>query len=110
MIYSEFIQKAADLTITEADNGLFYLEPLWQSILADNQMNLNKTGPLSKNEVLEVLKLEVEKRNTIFSKKPAVIDWVYNIITTEIQPAVLEEQTDYIKAVTDFMKQNHQEV
>ena len=108
MNYADFINKAAELTITQADNGLFYLEPLWQGILEDNEMSFAKTGKLSRSEVLDTLKLEVERRNTINSKKNDVIEWVYDIISATVEPAILEEETNYIKNVMEYMKLNHE--
>ena len=52
--------------------------------------------------------MEVEKRNAINSKKPVVINWLYDLITTQVEPAILQEETDYIKQVTEFMKTNHE--
>ena len=110
MLYTEFINKAMNLTIEQADNGLFYLEPLWENILNDNELFLSDISDATINydKVFEVLKLEVEKRNTINSKKPDVINWLYDLITAQIEPAMLQEETDYIKQVTEFMKTNHE--
>ena len=57
---------------------------------------------------VNVLRLEVEKRNTINSNKPAVIDWLYDIISTQIEPAILDEETNFVKQITEFMKVNHE--
>ena len=110
MLYTEFVDKAIKLTITEADNGLFYLEPMWRSILDDNQLFFNNVSNFKIDPLVieDVLKLEVEKRNTINSKKPQVIDWLYDIITNTVDPAMLEEETDYLKNVIEYMKTNHE--
>ena len=110
MLYTEFINKAMDLTIEQADNGLFYLEPMWRSILNDNQLILKDVSDVKAGwaDIYDILRLEVEKRNTINSKKPAVIDWLYELITAQVEPAMLAEETDYIKQVTEFMKVNHE--
>lgn len=112
MLYSEFINKAKDLTIEQADNGLFYLEPMWRNILFENKMSLKaiSNAKTDWNDIASVLKLEVEKRNTINSKKPIVIDWLFELITAQIEPAMLQEETDFIKAVTDFTKANHEQL
>lgn len=110
MIYSEFISKAKALTIECADNGLWYLEPMWRSILDDNELFFDKISDFKAEPdiVEDVLQLEVTKRNTINSKKPAILDWLFEIITAKIDPAIMEEETDYIKQVTEFMKANHE--
>ena len=110
MLYGEFINKAMELTIEQADNGLFYLDPMWRNILADNKLgvkNISDTKTTIDN-VFETLKLEVEKRNIENSKRPYVLDWLYEIITAHVDPAMLAEETDYIKQVTEFMKANHE--
>lgn len=109
MLYTDFINKAYDLTIEQADNGLFYLEPLWRNILYDNQMNVSDISDAKTDwrAIFDVLKLEVEKRNTVNSTKPEVLKWIYDIITAQVEPAILSEETDYVKAVTDFVKANH---
>lgn len=106
MLNSVFLLKAKEITIIQADNGLWYLEPEWKQIISDNGLSVGKGNSWS--DVKEVLELEVAKRNTIDSKKQIVVDWVYNIITSQIDPAILEEETDYIKQVTEFMKANHE--
>jgi len=110
MLYGEYIEKAKDLTITQADNGLCYVEPMWRSILDDNELYFNEISDakVKPEDVLEVLKLEVEKRNTVNSNKPYVLNWLYDLITTQVEPAMLQEETDFIKQVTEFMKTNHE--
>lgn len=110
MLYGEYIEKAKDLTIAQADNGLYYMEPMWRSILDDNELYFNEISDaqVKPEDILEVLKLEVEKRNTVNSNKPYVLNWLYDLINTQVEPAMLQEETDFIKQVTEFMKTNHE--
>lgn len=103
MLYTEFLQKAVDLTIEETDNQTFYLEPLWRSILNDNNMSLKMISDVKCSwiDIEDVLKLEVQKRNTVFSKTPIVIDWLYKVITSEIEPAMVEQQTEIVKKMIE---------
>jgi len=112
MLYSEFVFKAFDTVVTEADNGLFYLEPMWRALLQDNELDIKNISDVkaSWDDIGEVLKLEVTKRNTERSVKPYVLEWLYEIITSTIEPAMLQEETDYVKAVVDFMKENHKDL
>lgn len=111
MLYSEFINKAEELTIEQAENGLFYLEPMWRNILFENKLNLKSitNAKTDWNDIASILKLEVEKRNTINSKKPDIIDWLYELIMAQVEPAILSEETNYIKAVTDYIKTSHEQ-
>lgn len=112
MLYTEFVNKAMNETIIQAENELWYLEPMWRRILFENGLSIDKISDAKKiswNDVEDVLKLEVEKRNIISSKRPAVINWFYELISTQIEPSMLQEETDYIKQVTEFMKANHEQ-
>ena len=111
MLYSTFILKAKDLTIRQLDNGTWYLEPEWQDILWRN--NLGEIDDLEDSyldswyTLEDILKLEVDRRNKQSSKKNEVINWLYDVITATIEPAILQEETDYVKNVVEFMKANH---
>ena len=108
MLLSEFMLKAIDATIEQADNGLFYLNPMWRFILEDNRLDWSDISDnvIDDEEVEDVLKLEVEKRNAVNSLKPYVVEWVHNIITASVEPAVMQEETDYLKNLTEYLKAN----
>ena len=106
MLLSDYINKVCELTISKADNGLSYLEPMWKSILRDNQLDSVDIydEKITPEELIRILELEVKKRNTINSIEPYVLNWVHDIITATIEPAILEEETDYIKNLTEYLK------
>lgn len=112
MLYSEFIIKAKQDTIQQLDNGIWYLEPEWQDILY--REGLGQLDDLTDSylsgwyDVEDILKLEVERRNARDSKKPEILDWLYDTITAVVEPAVLQEETDYIKNLMEYMKLNHE--
>lgn len=106
MLQSEFVIKASDVVIEKADNGLFYLEPMWKSLLINNELNIKNISDIemSWSDIQDILKLEVEKRNTISSVKPLVLSWLYDVITATVDPVMLNEETDYIKNLTEYLK------
>ena len=106
MLYTEFINKAINATIVEADNGTFYLEPLWRNILHDNKLFFNDVSDfeVTPDIVADVLRLEVEKRNAINSKKNYVLEWLYEIIISRVDSVLLEEETDYLKNLVEYMQ------
>lgn len=108
MLYVSFLAKAIDDVIVEADNGLCYLEPMWKTVLCDNGLDIKDVSDVKVewSDVEDVLKLNVEKRNTENSLKPYVLNWIHDIITASIEPAVLQEETDYIKNLTEYLKTN----
>ena len=109
MLYVNYINKAVEATIIQADNGLWYLEPLWREILYNEDLDITKISDAKVDwgGIFDVLQLEVKKRNTINDNKPYVMNWLYDLITATVEPAIMQEETDYIKQVIEFMKENH---
>ncbi len=112
MFYSKFIFEAMQKTIHQLDNETWYVEPEWKDIICrDIESNLDSLEDSYLTDwwdVENILRLEAEKRNATDSKKKEVINWVYDLITTTVDPAMLEEENDYIKNVIEFMKVNHE--
>ena len=106
MYYSEFVFKAEKLTINLLENGVWYLEPEWKDILYRNDMgdleNLTDSFLSGWDDVEDILKLEVEKRNARRSRSNEVMDWFYDFITATVEPAMLEEETNFIKQLLEF--------
>ena len=111
MLYTQFILKAKELTIYQ-EEGMWYLEPEWQDIICRNITNnleeLTDSNLMGWYDVEDILKLEVERRNKRDDKTKFVVNWLYDLITTQVEPAVLAEETDYVKNVIEFMKTNHE--
>ena len=110
MLYQEYIRKAKEVTIAQHDNGLWYLIPEWKYMLTVNNLVNVKIRDFRTNmiDIEDTLKLEVESRNAKESKRNAVINWIYDTITATVEPAILQEETDYIKNVMDYLKLNHE--
>ena len=108
MLLSEYVLKSMDATIEQADNGLYYLNPMWRFILEDNKLDWSEISDnaIDDEDVEDILKLEVEKRNTVNSLKPYVLNWVYDVITSSVEPAMLQEETDYLKNLTEYLRAN----
>ena len=107
MLYTEFINKAMNATIEQTENGSFYLEPLWRNILHDSNLFFDNVSDfeITPEIVFEVLRLEVEKRNTVNSKKNYVIDWLYELIINQVDSVMLEEETDYLKNLIAYLQE-----
>lgn len=105
MLYAEYILKAKELTINTLDNGTWYLEPEWMDILYRNDLgdieNLTDSHLTGWRDLKDILKLEVERRNARDSRVKEVTDWIYNIITTTVDPAMLGEETEYLKYIIE---------
>ena len=111
MTYSKFIFHAKELTISQLDNGTWYLEPEWRDIICLNT-EINDISELTDCRISDwwdvenILRLEVDKRNAQNSKKNEVINWLYDLITQSIDPAMLAEETDYLKNYIEYKKAN----
>lgn len=113
MTYANFIIKAKELTVQQLDNGTWILEPEWQDILYREGLgdieNLEDSYLDGWYTLEDTLKLEVERRNARDSRKNEVINWLYDLITATVEPAMLQEETDYIKNVMEYLKVAHAE-
>ena len=108
MLYPDFIHQAIDLTIVEADNGLFYLDPMWKSILYDHKLDIKRISSFKTtwDEVFSVLKLEVERRNTVCSKLNDVVNWVYGIVIDNLDAIKTDTESEYFKILSEYAKTN----
>ena len=106
MSYYTYMKKAADEVLVQAENGLWYLEPSFRVILDSAELEPDKVKDyeITYAAIKEYMELEVTKRNTIADKKPAVIDWLYETMTSVVEPAMLEEETELFKNMTEYMK------
>lgn len=111
MYYSTFITEAKKLTIRQADNGIWYLDPEWKDIVCrlctDKINELNNSFIENWHDVEDILKLEVERLNIKDSKKPYIINWLHDLISATVEPAMLEEENDFIKNLTAYMAASH---
>ena len=109
MIYSDYILKAKELTITyDEDSKFYYLEPDWQTILHENGLgDLEDVKDMYIEgwyDLEDVLKLEVERRNLIHSKLNIVLDWVHEVISSTIDPAALEDENNLIQSMIELSR------
>lgn len=112
MFYSKFINEAKQKTISQLDNGTWYLEPEWKDIICreieSDLDNVEDNYLADWWDIENVLRLEADRRNAADSKKNDVINWLYDLITAQVEPAMMQEEADYIKNVIEFMKVNHE--
>lgn len=112
MFYSKFIDEAKKKTINQLENGVWYLEPEWKDIICreieSDLDNVEDNYLTDWWDIENVLRLETDRRNAADSKKNDVINWLYDVITAQVEPAMMQEEADYIKNVIEFMKANHE--
>lgn len=112
MMYAEYVKNAMDLTIVDdyEGSGISYLSPDYRAILIDSDMEpfVVEDYIMSWPTVKEILKLEVERRNSVTNKSRFVIDWLFQIITSTVDPAMIAEENDLMKNIAEYMKLNHE--
>lgn len=104
--YYEFMKKACDEAIAQAENGLYYVEPAFRVILSSEDLTPENVVDyeVSWSGIKEYLELEVKKLNTMQDKMPAVLDRIHQIITTTIEPSMLEEENEMTKNLIEYMR------
>lgn len=106
MILPEYLNKAVDLTIGYAENGLCYVEPMWRLILHENGLDISVVtdADIGWDYVFNVLSLTANKINTINSTRPFVNNWLYDMISNKIEPATVEKETEFVQKMIEYMK------
>lgn len=109
MLYSDYIIKAKELTITyDEDSKTYFLEPDWQTILhANNLGDLESVKDMYIEgwyDLEDVLKLEVEKRNATSSKKNLVFNWIYDVINSTVDPMMTQEENELMQGMIELAK------
>lgn len=109
MLYSDYIHKVKELTITyDEESKVYYLEPEWQTILYSNGLgdleNIRDMHIEGLYDLEDVLKLEVEKRNALSCKKNLVYDWIYSVITSTVDPAMIDEENELVQSMIELAR------
>lgn len=112
MLYSEYINKAKGMVIEQDDDTkTWYLHPEWRFELYMSGMGNLKFAERDFrpdwSTIEDTLKLEVERRNAVQDKRNYVLNWLYDTLSSQVEPAILAEETDYIRNMMEYMKLNH---
>lgn len=109
MLYSEYMFKAKDLVVTVDEyTNIAYLEPDYRIMLIEEGQTPDVISDYKVDwqDVREVLDLEAHKRNAERNNSNAVIDWIYDTITSVIEPTTAEQQNELIQNVMNYMELN----
>lgn len=108
MLYDVYINKAKELVILQdEETGIWYLDPNWLHQLYTNGLEIEEISEdyIDFDTLGETFKLEVERRNlNRQSKKDAIIDWLYDIISNKVDPMIMQEQTEWMSEIIESMK------
>lgn len=111
MLYAEYMVKVKEACLEQwEENGQWYIRPDWKRQLDDMELYPDESIisdwiNVVWEDVLEELQLEVTMRNTRQDKMPIITEWLYKVMTAEIEPKVIEEQNELVKNLQEYMKE-----
>lgn len=107
MLYDTLMRKAIEATIVNED-GNIYLVPEYRKVLRDEKLTADKVTDtkVTDEEIWDYLKLEVERLREVGTKREYFYEWMYDIITGTIDPAMTDQENELFKNMMDYMKLN----
>lgn len=111
MLYQEYIDKVKELAlVTDERNGVTYIRPDYEYLIAASALKLEDVTDfedVSKSVVYRQLLLERDMRNAQNDNTPVVMQWIYDVISNVIEPAIVEEQNKLIKDMLEYRKERN---
>lgn len=109
MLITEFFSKAVKSTVFELENGLVYLSPFWETYLKDEGLKVEDVSDMemTREKILEMLKLEVERRNRNTDRTREIIDWIADIIKTDISTMLTQEENIIAKNILEDIRNKY---
>lgn len=111
--YSLMDQIFASCLQQANDDGEWYISPYWKYHIADgwSENYIKFTDALSDynysiDDCKDALQLQVKKRNAELGKEIQVSKWIYSILQSSMDSVMLQQETDYMKNVVDYMQLN----
>lgn len=102
MDFSSYARLIFDeLLLIDEYTLLWFIHPEYKRIMVENHLtpDENNVDYLSFNEVLDMLKLEVDRRNSRLDKSLIFYDWICDVITNEIDPQITEAENKIAEAI-----------
>ena len=111
MLYSEYMDKVKELAlITNEDTGMTYIRPDYEYLLSASQLYLDDVTDfedVTRTVVYRQLLLERDMRNAQKDKTQIVMQWLYDVISTVVEPAIVEEQNKLIQDMLAYRKERN---
>ena len=113
MLYEVFSAKIKDIAIEyNEESETWYLNPDWYELVhkevLDDLSKLEDSYIEDWIDVEGILRLETERRNASNPVKTKVFNWLYDLISSTVEPMMIQEETEYIKNMREYMKTSHQ--
>lgn len=111
MLYKEYMDKVKDIALLmNEDTGLTYIAPDYEYLLSVSDLKLEDVSDfdgVNKNVVHRHLLLERDMRNAQRDKTPIIMQWIYDVMTTVVEPAIIEQQNELIKNLLEYRKEKN---
>ena len=111
MLYYEYMDKVKELAlVTNEKNGLTYIRPDYEYLLETSGLSLDDVTDFEKASgtvVYRQLLLERDMRNAQNNISPVVMQWLYDVISTVVEPAIVEQQNQLIKDMLAYQKEKN---
>jgi hypothetical protein len=107
MNYYDIINQAIELVVVDAGNGLCFLEPRYKEALRIAGL-LDHDEVISEEELIEAIKLEVEKRNIMNNKMNIIAAWIAKTIEEVVDPAITQEENQLMLNLLNYLERDKQ--
>lgn len=94
---TEVLNGLIDTCIEQAPSGVWYVTPMWR----DSPILYGYDGDYA--ELLEVLKLTVDKKNAIDNQVNPILQWLYKLMTETVDPTLDEFETDLMHGALEYL-------
>lgn len=118
MKFVEYMALVANFALEESEETkIHYIKPLYAFFLAMEHLDIDDKenceveiedfSKATMEFVHRQLELECAKRNAQADKTGVVMNWLCDMMTTTIEPAVLDEQNEMLKDLIEYRKQKN---
>lgn len=111
MLYKEYMDKVKEIALlTDEKTGLTFIRPDYEYALEVEAIKMDDISDFetaTRAGVYRQLLLERDMRNAQQDKTPIVMQWIYDVISTVVEPAMVEEQNKLIADMLAYRKERN---
>lgn len=111
MLYIDYMNKVKEIAlITDEDSGITYIKPDYEYALTVAGLDLDDVEDfenVNRTIVYRQLLLERDMLNARNDKTPYVVQWIYDVIHSVIDPALVEEQDKLMRDMIEYRKEKN---
>ena len=111
MLYIDYMTKVKEIAIIEnEETGMVYIRPDYEYALETSGIKLSEVTDfenVTRDNVYRQLLLERDMLNVRNDKMPYVAQWLYDVIYSMVDPAIVEEQDKLMKDMIEYRKEKN---